>query len=289
MTLKYNLGGLMFSSKQAVAKHAKKIKDTTPIDTTLTGQDFNFMFDLLRWHPDSPNKIGAGVRSIQIRANPTFKHPEFYLWRTDGTGTEFSYRQCTSPTSPIGDFNAACRVAVVDDIIAFRDKALANFPRCPITGDALDKLNSHVDHEPPLTFARLVVDWSRIEKIDGRKVVVTGRHVDNQYRLELADIALRARWILYHRANANLRLVSKTANLRIIGNEWEVMLNYLRTTAHKDVLVEWKGKRQFFTRPEFLTNGIFMMAQRAPEETPVIDGAIILIEASLADEKRGAA
>lgn len=63
---------------------------------------------------------------------------------------------------------------------------------------------------------------------------------------------------------------------RNASSDWDIILRHLVSVAHTDVIVEWAGKRWFYTQPEHIQHGIFMLPQRAPKNTPVMNGAVIL-------------
>ncbi len=282
----YQLGGSFFSSKEAVAGHAKAIKDKATPGTILEGQDMAFMTDLLRWHPNAADKIGAGIKHIIVRTNPKMGHNEFYLRRVDGSGTDFSYKQCTQPATPEADFRTALRVAVEPDIIVARKYLFDLEPvrYCPFTGERLTRHDGHIDHTPPNTFSQLVRAFTQTRRLNPAKVAVTGRNQDNSFRLQLADAALEQDWFEYHRRNAYLRIISKAANLHIVGHDWDLILDYLHSTTRNGVLIEWKGRRWYYTQHAELKHGVFLTADQAPSGTPCLDGSVMLVEASLMSE-----
>ena len=59
-------------------------------------------------------------------------------------------------------------------------------------------------------------------------------------------------------------------------SDWDIILRHLQTVAHDDAVIEMNGKRWFYTQPEHVNHGIFMLPQRAPENTPVIDGEALV-------------
>lgn len=279
--MSYILGNRSFKTKSAIIDHAKHIKDTRPIGQDLIGDDLDFMYSLLGWHSEFAIKVGVGIQSITIRPNPSFGQREFYLWRIDGSGTDFSYKQCVNPSTPEANFRAACRNEISQDIMTF---VRSNYPqgmRCPITGQRLTASEFHVDHAPPNTFAHLVYQWLTVNRYDWTAITIAGRGVDNCYRLQFADGYLRTDWRVFHHDHAHLRLVSKDANLRIIGTEWEGILNWLRETQHDEAVIEWKGKRWYYCYPDDTVDGVLMLPESAPDNMPILDGAIALIEMSL--------
>lgn len=282
----YQLGGLFFGSIKAVAEHAIAIKDKATPGTILEGQDMDFMYDLLRWHPNAAGKIGAGVKHIIVRSNPKYGQNEFYLRRVDGSGTDFSYKECTQPSTPEADFRTALRVAVEPDIIAARNYLFELEPvrYCPFTGERLLRQDGHIDHKPPNTFSQIAKAFVLSRRLNPAKVAIAGRNQDNSFRVQLADAQLEQNWIEYHRKNASLRIVSRNANLHIVGHDWDLILDYLHTTDHNNVLIEWKGKRWYYARHAELNHGVLLTPDHAPEGANTMDGSVLLIEASLMPE-----
>lgn len=287
----YRLAGLQFTSKDAVAQHARGIKDTHKPGDVLDGEELDFMCDLLLWHPNVAEKVGAGIKAILIRANPLFGHNEFYLLRTDGSATEFSYKQCVRPSTSESDFRAACRVAIAPDILRFSQeyfRANPTNPTCPLTGERLEKGQSHVDHEPPHTFQRLLEDFVTLKRLNPAKVPISGRTADNSFRLRLADGDLEKAWIEYHNQHAKLRVISQNANLSIVGQEWDTILEYCRMVDSGDVLISWKGTERYYTHLPGIKLGILMASDKAPDNVQRMDGTLAVIEMSVIREKTSA-
>lgn len=69
-----------------------------------------------------------------------------------------------------------------------------------------------------------------------------------------------------------------TTNTHDDRADWDTILRYLVSVAHEDALIEWHGKQWFYTQPEHINRGILILPKRAPENTPVIDGGVILSE-----------
>ena len=213
----YRLGGTTFATKEAVGDRARQIKDSHKPGDELSPDEFRFMVDLLARHPDAAEKIGKGVRTIIIRANPKFGQNEFYLIRVDGTATDFSYKQCLRPFTHASKCKFAFRRAVDDQVNAVKRTV---FPRsgmrvpCPITGEPMTWETAHVDHEPPRTFALLLETYLSERGIDYDMIALLepeagiGKHLPP---------ALEADWAVWHSRYARLRVISAEANLRLVG------------------------------------------------------------------------
>jgi len=213
----YLIGDLIFRTKTEAERHIRSILHNTPLGHALNEEDAAILLALLDSHPNRDAKIGVGVESFLVRMCPIWRNNrQFVLVRTDGTSTDFSFKECLSPASPLQMFKRACRHAIADQILAFRnaemDRMLGDVLVCPVLRIPVAPDGAQVDHEPPLTFDSLVLAFIEQERTDIEAIRVTG-FGDNEMRKDFEDSAIRERWQEFHRTNARLRLVSKKANL----------------------------------------------------------------------------
>jgi len=107
----YKIAGEIFSTKLALQERIKEILYRYQDGQYLSNNDFEFMLQVLKRHPNFEIKIG--VKAFFVRQNPVYKNTRcFWLVRFDGSGTDFSYQECLKPTSPEKKFFNACRVAI---------------------------------------------------------------------------------------------------------------------------------------------------------------------------------
>lgn len=214
------IGNAVFKTKKAAVEHIREVLYRYPPNQPLGGVDLIFICDLLLLHPDADSKIGAGIKSIIVEDEVEFnKTRHFSVVRIDGSSDNFSFNKCLSPNlnDPIKLFKSAARRVIEDQIISFRDGSFlladstGKIP-CVLTLELIDKNNSHVDHIPPNSFDKIVLDFIRINSINVDLVEFIepptgiGRvFVDEEIKNSFAD---------YHQANAQLRVVSPTANLK---------------------------------------------------------------------------
>jgi hypothetical protein len=213
----YLIGDRTFRTKKAAEAHIQEILHRATVDEPLAVAETAVMLALLESHPDRGAKIGVGVASIHVRPDSewgTTRH--FVIVRTDGTFTDFSFKKCLTPASPLQLFKQACRHTVADQVTQFRNGVLdatsGAVLMCPILEVPIGREEIHVDHAPPWTFDSLVLKFIEQEQIDVQAICVTG-FGDNEIRKDFQDSAIRERWQEFHRLNARLRLVSKKANL----------------------------------------------------------------------------
>lgn len=213
------LAGETFSTQDAVRKRIQAILASYQPGSTVNLFDAALLVDLVQRHPHAEQKIGCGVAGFRVEKNPEYPSATcFILVRTDGSTTDFSYRECLRQTPHGQKVTSAFRAAIESDIFKFKQErfdAAGGELHCPITGEALGFVGAHVDHAPPDTFANLLADFLAGEGVDLASLAVKPS-ADNTYSDRLCDVALENRWIEFHRFNAVLRVVSRTANLLII-------------------------------------------------------------------------
>jgi len=205
------LGGQVFPTRKAARDAARRILHYYwPGEIVRDQAHHQFHVDLVYLHSSGVEKIGVGISHFEVRHN-LFSTTGFWLVRTDGTATDFSYLKCISPPTHRAQVTAALRRAIDDQILEFRNQALSEGPvLCPVYNIPLTTNNSEVDHAAPLTFKRLselLVDmfggWDAIELQPERDGVLGDK---------LADWKVEWQWQDFHMARANLRLVSRAAN-----------------------------------------------------------------------------
>lgn len=176
-------------TKKAMTERCREILYSNP---EVTGDDFVFMMSILARHDEADTKIGCGVKRIWSAQNPVYTHTRnFFVERTDGTTTDFSFVSCITKTD---DFKAACRNAIRPQIKQFR---------------MLHNMDSsrHVDHHPE-SFDSLL---KRFVAIHGKGKVKD--NADNEYGCFLADPDYERQWYEFHQLEAQLRDITAEENL----------------------------------------------------------------------------
>lgn len=217
----YVIQGETFATKSALQDRIKYILYHWPHGGRLPVGDFDFMMEVLAMHPDAEQKIGVGVDRMEVRRNPVYTNTRgFWVIRTDGSETDFSYLECLKETPHAKRFLNACRVAIEPETMAFKNKFFGELhgevARCPYTGEVLSFVGSHVDHKAPATFQALVDGFIAANHIDVSLVKINGKAVDGNFQDTFDDPALLRNWLEYHSGHAVLQVVSRTANLSIL-------------------------------------------------------------------------
>ena len=212
------VGGEQFATKAKLLDRIRAILYAYPIGGRLSVGDRNFLYALVdAHHPDGGLKIGAGVARIEVRQNQTYRNNrEFWIVRTDGTETDFSFMECLRPSTPLSKFKNACRAAVAFDVARvkadfWRGKEVAT---CPLTGDKMTFADSHVHHAGPSDFAAIVQSFIDRNGIDVSAVSLTGT-TDGTIGDRFSDPELERRFVEHHRRLAELQVVSAFGNLSV--------------------------------------------------------------------------
>jgi hypothetical protein len=174
-------------------------------------------------HAGGPSKTGPGIECFFRRRNVGvgYSTPSFWVRRTDGTETDFSYIWAVKgvPKSQGSEFNDACRAAVQADLLAAKRAAFdehgdaAGCIPCEVTGVPVTFEAAHLDHAWP-AFGQIVASfraargWTS-EVPDG----VLTKPADNQTTTTFADANVKSAFRDMHHAVAVLRIVDGKANL----------------------------------------------------------------------------
>lgn len=215
----YMIGARRFDSKKGAENEVSRLLGDTPKGTALRGAELQLMADLLVMHPQAAKKIGPGISTILVRGNP-WGGKTFYVLRTDGSETDFSFHMCfQGERADRLSFRAACRYAVLPYVREARSRffEMAEQPTCPLTGAPLTIDTCHIDHAPPYTFDRIYRAFLVLNDIDENDSSLC-RHADNEIDPLFADPVLRDRWVAFHHGLAQLRAISADANTRLVKN-----------------------------------------------------------------------
>jgi hypothetical protein len=203
----YRLGGQEYTTKKAVKDRCSTLLRTA----TISSEDGAFLLDLLALHPESEQKIGCGVARFYV-GKDAYGGPCLWLSRLDGTATDWGTGKCLDPPTHRKKVHAALRWLVSNQILRFRDVEIGRTQACAITGDPITAATCHVDHIPPNTFIFLIDLFLQSEKL-GYDGILIKPTVDGSTFAELENQELAARWQLFHRENAKLRLTTSHANM----------------------------------------------------------------------------
>lgn len=218
----YKIGNKNFETKKAAEEFTRRILNNCPIGSHLTGEELTFIYSLLENHPEAENKIGVGIKSIAVNLEERFKKTKcFIITRVDDTITDFSFYKCLTPSlnDPIKLFNGSAREAVAEQIVTYKNtfykenQDSSGCVQCVLTKLPINRQEAHVDHTPPNTFNKIVLDYKDINDIDVDKI----EFAENSTGIGriFKDSKLRNDFAHYHMQTAKLRVISATENLKL--------------------------------------------------------------------------
>lgn len=178
---------------------------------------------------DGPPKAGTGIDHFERRRNAGegFSTPGFWVIRTTGDATDFSYIWAVKaqPMSDAQQFTGACRTAVQSTLLAAKKKAFETYGDasgrvpCELTGQLVDFDDAHLDHAW-MSFSQIVVGFRAARGwAHGVPAGCVTAPADAQIVSAFQDPATADAFVDFHNKVAKLRIVSKTANLSMAARQ----------------------------------------------------------------------
>lgn len=201
--------------KKDKIERCRKILYSNEVGSDITDiHDIHFLLCIFENHSEWESKKGVGIKSISI-INNFFKTRCFQLNRIDGTSTDISFTHSISNVSKISEIKKACRNAIRDEIVKFRN-ANVEFGKtiCPFSNEILTSDNTHIDHYD-LSFDDMFCVWSASKDLYYLHSKINETK-DNSFTTYFTDSVIINDFVKFHNENCKLRAVSKTANLSIL-------------------------------------------------------------------------
>jgi hypothetical protein len=208
--MSYVIGRQKFDSKACAAIYFAALKACYRVGEKITDHDGKVLYELIRKHPNSAEKIGSGVKHFTVTQG-AFGSTCFGAIRNDGTIAKFSVKACLhgKGKSLKAMFNDSARLAVSVDIARVKASLISlNGCVCSITKQKLHSKYLQVDHMAPKTFKTIVDDFMQSENFSLSKEMFAR---DESNLLCFSDHALSERFRSFHRHSSagHLRLISK--------------------------------------------------------------------------------
>jgi hypothetical protein len=184
--------------------------------------EHNTLFELLKRHPNSDEKIGQGVDYFYVQQSKWKKNQfNFMIQRIDGSSTDFSFVKCLYPeqkNSKNRNWTHIFRNVVKDQIDSFRSSAfnvvgVKDKFICSQTNLKFKKIYSHVDHVYPLTFDSIMIEFIDLYKIDVNKINLSEDDGTSEVR-KILDKDIVESFYDFHKNRSVLRVVCSSANLQ---------------------------------------------------------------------------
>lgn len=178
----------------------------------LDRKHFDDMRALIERHVDAETKIGSGIKDFAVGGD-SYAGKCFYLLRTDGSFTDFSFTKCikSKKVSNRDKFNRAARSAIFYQIIDYKKDYFYIHPNrpCEQTGEMVTYETCHVDHCGEFSFKSIVDNFIREHNIDVESVKTYQRNQVEYFD----DKELEYDFQNYHDTYAKLQVVTPNYNL----------------------------------------------------------------------------
>ena len=178
---------------------------------------------------NGPSKIGAGIGIFFRRLNvgEGYSTPGFWVRRTDGTDTDFSYIDAVKgqPKSNAQEFYDACRGAVAVDLLAAKKRHFETYGDsagrvpCDLSDELITFAEAHLDHAYP-TFGHLVVSFRAARGWQhGVPAGLLTPPADAQTTTCFLDASVAEAFRQFHRGAATLRIIARARNLAMSAGQ----------------------------------------------------------------------
>jgi hypothetical protein len=212
-----NFGNIYFPTRKAAEAHVRAILSRYRNMYAVRGADRDFIFALIDQHPRRSVIVDCGLKDCCVQwLDDAGVQRRFMVIRTDSSRRDWSWRNVIYPKPQLGRLQRVCRSLVADQVSRFRVDAFAEDIKleCPYTGESMSRDTCDVHHEKP-EFVDLVVGWLQSIHLDADDIeIVPARGYQQPDRL--ADRGLEMNWQGYHKINAKLQIVSRTANRSLL-------------------------------------------------------------------------
>lgn len=210
------LAGRIFKTKEELKLACRNILYKTNYNETINDEDDTLLRALIERHPEADRKIGCGIKYFTVRPNMTSR--VFYLYRLDGTSTDWSYLSCVTNPSRLTVVKKAARNTVRDQVMEFKKLNFKPGMICPITGKTIDSSPlAHVDHTGEFTFDKIVTSFIQEHSLDVNQIELAGTE-DNSIQKTWKDPYLSDEFKKYHKEKAVFQIVHEFANLSILDS-----------------------------------------------------------------------
>ena len=202
---------LNLKTKAEVVTQIRSIVASYPNGTPISSEDQRWLDLILSHHYQYNDKVGCGIKHLEVRSNPSWNGPTRGLWivRLDGSDIDISWVVALKPDGKPDVKNEvakAARYEVRQQIHDHHKSGECN--DCPLCGTEMQrKINLHVDHVEP--FTDLMARFLSLKNIHYNDIQTTDLGLDAQF--EDRDLALA--WNQYHLQEATLRLTHAKCNL----------------------------------------------------------------------------
>lgn len=213
------VGGKNFKNKTTLTNYCKFILNNADNKSILEGDWLDVMKDVVVMHERFEEKTKnldytVGVRTCSV--NP--RNRQFYILRSDGTDTDFSYYKAIGSSSKVGRIKTALRESVREQMIDFKDAYFKEnedskgYVVCSETNLKMKRKDSHMDHYPK-QFDEILQEWVTDNNVNSDELEIYPAG-DNTNAWIFKDQSLLESFVNFHESVAEYRMVLNKVNLQ---------------------------------------------------------------------------
>lgn len=207
-TKKYTILGQDYTAN-SIKEELRKILKRTPLNSEVQGTDLEFVLKAFSTAPYYEEKV-KGLRIIKVvkRESGSYGTHCFFIYREDGTCTDFSYTKMYTNDPDKDDVLNALRQAIDPIISNFRKDFKPDFYEGVWIEDVSQADVDHYDK----TFNKLAWEW--IRKNGGIEVLIkkVNKTEDESTITYFVDESLNESFRIFHDQNTHLRFLPKSIN-----------------------------------------------------------------------------
>jgi hypothetical protein len=224
--------GKVWPSRGDAISYFRRLRDRHPVGTPILDRsDHDDLLSLLERYDlaitDGPSKIGDGVDHFETRINVTNGGRSVGFWavRVDDTETDFSFIRAVNeaPKRELELLADACRGAVFPEVQSAKSLYFASHGdgsgqvACALTGGAVSERECALEYVGR-PFGQLVKDYAHAQGWETAVPAgVMSQAADAQTTTVFVSREHEEGFRRFHRAEATIRVVSKSARLSRIG------------------------------------------------------------------------
>lgn len=196
-------GTFQFRTKKAATEEIRARINAYEAKEVLNDKDQLFFEELFKLHDEYEQKIGVGVKHIQVERD-FHKNRCLYIHRNDGSRVDISWVHCVRPASIKSTISMAFRRAVKEIITNFKTQMLSEGATCPKSNIQLNFKNSHVSYIEP-SFDKLFNDFLILNGKTCEMIELENpKPQDTDQRGMIKEPKIKALWVKYHHDNASI-------------------------------------------------------------------------------------
>lgn len=200
-------------NKSQKLQKCREILNNATLGERINLEDSKFLWKIFEGHEHWEQKRGCGIKYFTVEKSD-YKNRCFFIYRKDGSKTDISFHQSITKRDKLTELRIACRSAIKNEILEFKNNVKFGQDKCPFTGEILYRENTHIDHYD-LTFEEVFQLWIKGKKIE-ELISCLNEGGDMSMEVFFTDDKIVKDFKSFHNKHTHLRAISKIANISIL-------------------------------------------------------------------------